>query len=130
MNAEWFVSHYERIADAPVAIDRLRRFILDLAVRGRLVAQDPEDEVAPELQPPVSAAELHQADLPSQWRRAIVGDVLNFKYGKGMKASERKELGPVPVYGSNGIVGFTDQPLTTSPSIIVGRKGSAGALNL
>ena len=55
---------------------------------------------------------------------------MDFQYGKGLKASERAEEGPVPVFGSNGIVGFTDQPLTARPSIIVGRKGSAGALNL
>src|SRR6202035_2446324 len=41
--------HYERIADRPDAIARLRRFILDLAVRGKLVPQDPSDEPASEL---------------------------------------------------------------------------------
>ena len=39
----------ERIADAPDAIARLRRFVLDLAVRGKLVPQDPNDEPASEL---------------------------------------------------------------------------------
>ena len=49
MNAECLLAHYERIADAPEAIPRLRRFILDLAVRGKLVEQDPDDEPASEL---------------------------------------------------------------------------------
>lgn len=49
MNAERLLSHYERIADAPDAIARLRRFILDLAVRGKLVPQDSKDEPASEL---------------------------------------------------------------------------------
>ena len=49
MNAERLLAHYERIADAPDAIPRLRRFILDLAVRGKLVPQDPNDEPASEL---------------------------------------------------------------------------------
>jgi type I restriction enzyme, S subunit len=49
MNADRLLAHYERVADAPDAILRLRRFILDLAVRGRLVAQDPNDEPASEL---------------------------------------------------------------------------------
>ena len=49
MNADRLLDHYERIADAPDAIPRLRRFILDLAVRGKLVAQDPNDEPAAEL---------------------------------------------------------------------------------
>ena len=49
MNADRLLAHYERIADAPDAIARLRRFILDLAVRGKLVPQDANDEPASEL---------------------------------------------------------------------------------
>lgn len=49
MNAERLLAHYERIADAPDAIARLRRFILDLAVRGKLVPQDAKDEPASKL---------------------------------------------------------------------------------
>src|SRR5438874_9737197 len=49
MNAERLLRHYERISDAPDAIPRLRRFALDLAVRGMLVPQDPNDEPASEL---------------------------------------------------------------------------------
>ena len=49
MNADRLLAHYERITDAPDAVPRLRRFILDLAVRGKLVEQDPNDEPASEL---------------------------------------------------------------------------------
>ncbi|MCD4660395.1 restriction endonuclease subunit S [Agrobacterium sp.] len=49
MNADRLLQHYEQIADAPDAIARLRRFVLDLAVRGKLVLQDPKDEPASEL---------------------------------------------------------------------------------
>ena len=41
MNAERLLAHFERISEAPDAIARLRRFILDLVVRGKLVEQDP-----------------------------------------------------------------------------------------
>jgi type I restriction enzyme S subunit len=40
---------YDRVAEAKDAIPRLRRFVLDLAVRGKLVKQDPNDEPASEL---------------------------------------------------------------------------------
>jgi type I restriction enzyme S subunit len=40
---------FDQVAEAPDAIARLRRFVLDLAVRGKLVAQDPADEPASEL---------------------------------------------------------------------------------
>lgn len=49
MNAALLLEHYARMADAPDAIARLRRFVLDLAVRGKLVEQDTTDEPASEL---------------------------------------------------------------------------------
>jgi type I restriction enzyme S subunit len=49
MNSERLLILYDRVFDAPNAIPRLRRFILDLAVRGRLVWQDMADEPASEL---------------------------------------------------------------------------------
>ena len=48
-SAERLFTHFDRIADAPDAVPLLRRFILDLAVRGKLVPQDPNDEPASEL---------------------------------------------------------------------------------
>jgi type I restriction enzyme S subunit len=49
MNAEQLLAYFERISDAPDAITRLRQFVLDLAVRGKLVEQNPDDEPASEL---------------------------------------------------------------------------------
>ncbi|MGE0684444.1 MAG: hypothetical protein AB7P69_26510 [Candidatus Binatia bacterium] len=40
------LEHFDRISEAPDAIPRLRQFILNLAVRGKLVPQDPNDEPA------------------------------------------------------------------------------------
>lgn len=42
-------NNFDRISEAPDAIPRLRRFVLDLAVRGKLVEQDGMDEPASEL---------------------------------------------------------------------------------
>ncbi len=49
MNADQLLDLYDRVAEAPDAIPRLRRFVLDLAVRGKLVEQDAADEPASEL---------------------------------------------------------------------------------
>ena len=49
MNPTQLLAHFDRISEAPDAVARLRRFILDLAVRGKLVEQDPSDEPAAEL---------------------------------------------------------------------------------
>jgi type I restriction enzyme S subunit len=49
MNPEQLLQHFDRISEAPDAIPVLRRFILDLAVRGKLMEQDPNDESAVKL---------------------------------------------------------------------------------
>jgi len=49
MNRDLLLKHFDRISEASDAIPRLRRFILDLAVRGKLVEQDPHDEPAADL---------------------------------------------------------------------------------
>jgi len=49
MTAETLTKYFDRISEAPDAVPRLRRFILDLAVRGKLVEQDLFDEPAAEL---------------------------------------------------------------------------------
>jgi type I restriction enzyme, S subunit len=49
MKAECLLENFDRIAESPGSIAHLRRFILDLAVRGKLVEQDSNDEPASEL---------------------------------------------------------------------------------
>ena len=49
MNADHLLTLYDHVTEAPDAIARLRRLVLDLAVRGRLVHQDATDEPASEL---------------------------------------------------------------------------------
>jgi type I restriction enzyme S subunit len=49
MNQDLVLEHLNRISDAPDAVPRLRRFVLDLAVRGKLVQQDRSDEPASDL---------------------------------------------------------------------------------
>lgn len=130
MNAALLLKHYERVADAPDAVARLRRFVLDLAVRGKLVQQDPKDEFASEMLGEAGIKDFAIFAERPGWASAKVGRLMAFQYGKGLPESERLENGPIPVFGSNGVIGSTHSALTKRPAIIVGRKGSAGALNL
>ncbi len=98
MNADGLLRVYERAADAPDAVARLRRFILDLAVRGKLVAQDSSDEPATELLKRIAAekvrlvkvgeigkekllaCEVGRVDfkLPANWRWTRLADVTSY----------------------------------------------------
>ena len=59
-----------------------------------------------------------------------VGEILQLEYGKPLGEKDRKPNGPYPAYGANGVKCRTDIFYHDEPSIIVGRKGSAGEINL
>lgn len=63
------------------------------------------------------------------WTTQKLGDLFEFKYGKGLTAEHRQVGGSVKVYGSNGVIGRHDHPLSKGPTVIVGRKGSVGEIN-
>ena len=46
-----------------------------------------------------------------------------------MPERERDPFGDVPVFGSNGIVGYHNKALTSGPTVIIGRKGTIGAVH-
>jgi type I restriction enzyme S subunit len=112
MKADRLLAHYEQIADTPDAIPHLRRFILDLAVRGKLVPQDPNDEPASELlkrilaekarlkvkclSAPLKSDEI-PFELPIGWSWSRVGDICS-KTGSGSTPRGGKE-----VYKSKGV---------------------------
>ncbi|WP_374418892.1 restriction endonuclease subunit S [Stutzerimonas kunmingensis] len=139
------------LAGAPNGIKKLRELILELAVRGKLVPQDPNDEPASELLKRIAEEKARleangktqkqksfkkigddekSFDLPERWAWQRFGQVFSLEYGDNLPANKRSNTGEYPVYGSNGIVGTHNTYFVGSPCIVVGRKGSAGALNL
>ncbi|MYV98852.1 restriction endonuclease subunit S [Streptomyces sp. SID3343] len=56
-----------------------------------------------------------------------LGSVIDLRYGKSLPSVKRKQ-GSVPVYGSGGIAGSHDEILVPGPGVIVGRKGTVGAI--
>ena len=63
--------------------------------------------------------------IPEGWEVPTIGDVLDLRYGKALKATERRG-GPVAVVGSSAVVGWHDVALTLGPAIVLGRKGNVG----
>lgn len=132
-------------------IKKLRELILELAMRGKLVPQDPNDEPASELLKRIAAekAELMKQGkikkqkplpeisedekpfkLPEGWEWVRFGNIYEMEYGNNLPQEKRTNTGEYNVYGSNGVVGTHDVACVNSPCIVIGRKGSAGALNL
>lgn len=65
--------------------------------------------------------------MSNGWNPHTLGDLVELEYGRSLPESARR-VGQVPVYGSNGKVGAHNEALIAGPGIIVGRKGSVGAV--
>lgn len=61
-------------------------------------------------------------------RRVRLGDLLDLAYGRALPAGLRVSAGDVPVYGSSGKIGTHGEALVPGPGIVVGRKGTVGAV--
>ena len=66
--------------------------------------------------------------VPVDWEITSLGKIVYLEYGASLPERKRKK-GDVPVYGSSGIVGCHSKSLVDRPGIIVGRKGTVGAVN-
>jgi type I restriction enzyme S subunit len=65
--------------------------------------------------------------LPDGWTMRRLGDILTLNYGKALKKDIR-QAGPFPVYGSGGSNSSHIEALVSSPTVIVGRKGTVGSI--
>lgn len=66
-------------------------------------------------------------EIPAGWTTSAIDQLLELSYGKGLTANAR-EGGDIPVYGSNGRVGWHNKALVRGPGIVVGRKGNPGTV--
>lgn len=64
--------------------------------------------------------------IPKEWNVFELKEIANVKYGKAIP----KKGGEIPVIGSSGIYAWTDRPLVEFPTLVIGRKGTAGAVHL
>ncbi len=70
------------------------------------------------------------ANPGEEWEEKKLGEIIKLEYGKPLSNSKRKSDGVYPVYGANGEKDRSNEYYYDKYSIIVGRKGSAGEINL
>ena len=124
-------------------IKKLRELILELAVRGKLVPQDTNDEPASILLERVAAEKAHLIEngkgkknkslpkisndekwfsLPSGWKWVRFGELFQVKSGNNLSKSKMKD-GDIPVFGGNGITGYHNESNVGKSTIVIGRVG-------
>jgi type I restriction enzyme S subunit len=114
MNPPQIISLFDRVSESRDAIPKLRRLILDLAVRGKLVEGDRIDARASELlrtiqserarlvkigkirkqqTSPVIESEEVPFDVPGHWALVRLGDALELVNGRAFKPNEWSKIG-------------------------------------
>ena len=109
-------------------IKQTKSKILDLAIHGKLVPQDPNDEPAIELlkriNPDFTPCDNgHYTQLPEGWAICKMKQITSITNGKSQKNVETLN-GIYPIYGSGGVIGRANQYLCIAGSTIIGRKGT------
>lgn len=143
-SGDQLLAMYDRVAGAEDAIPRLRRFVLDLAVRGKLVEQDAGDEPASRLLERIEAEkerkqrekrikrpiELEPVDVsqapyivPSGWQWAYLNDLTELVYGKLLPTSELLTNG-FDVFGANGIIGKYSEYIYDDEMLLISCRGA------
>ena len=61
--------------------------------------------------------------MAGECRASTWGDEISLEYGKALRGHDQTE-GRYRVFGSNGAIGWTSEPLAAGPGVILGRKGA------
>jgi type I restriction enzyme, S subunit len=143
-NWQRIATHFDVLLDRPEAVDALEQTILQLAVRGLLVPQDPSDEPASVLLQKVRTEKDHLTaqgkfkrdkplppitdeekpfGLPQGWEWVRLNDLIRIGSGDGLTAAQMAPNGTIPVYGGNGVNGHHDQANVDEPTVVIGRVG-------
>ena len=118
------------------AAKRLDKKVLDLAIRGKLVPQDPDDEPASELVKRIAASHKSpckkQSELihppfaiPQSWEWVRLGAICEILDSKRKPvAKSKRKPGPYPYYGATCIQDFVSDFIFDEPLVLLGEDGA------
>lgn len=138
------IAAFEDLADAPDGVKRLRELVLQLAVRGKLVPQDPNDEPASHFLALVAETKRNAGsgksrrhawdligstpwELPPGWAWAPFGDTNVNRDGERVPVSSEERqgrVGPYDYYGASGVIDTIDGFLFDKPLLLIGEDGA------
>lgn len=103
MNAETFLEQFGHLAEAPTGIPKLRELILQLAMIGELLPQDPNDKLFVGPQKIVQSEHRHPTDdgviqdsratVREGWTSRKIGEICNLRNGRAYKKPELLNAG-------------------------------------
>ena len=140
--------HFDSLFSTEASIDALKQTILQLAVMGRLVPQDPNDEPASELLKRIQAEKARLVaegkirkdkplpaigdddnpfELPVGWEWAFFGTVMISRDGERIPVSKeerdhREKL--YDYYGASGVIDKIDGFIFDKPLLLIGEDGA------
>jgi len=140
--------HFDTLFTTESSIDALKQALLQLAVMGKLVPQDPSDEPASELLKRIAEERAQAASqgrgrkvktatdyrasntevtVPAGWSLSTVGEVTICRDGERIAVSQAEREGrpkTYDYYGASGVIDKIDGFLFDKPLLLVGEDGA------
>lgn len=142
------LDHFHEAITTVEDVEKLKKYILQLAMQGKLVEQDPDDEPASELLkriekekdqlikekkikkqkplPPITEEEKPY-ELPQGWEWVRFGDLTVNRDGERVplsKSIREKRKGNYDYYGASGVIDKIDDYLFDKPLLLIGEDGA------
>lgn len=140
---QFLTTHFHELYSVKENVKELRKAVLQLAVMGKLVPQDSNDQPASELLKEIQSEKARLVAegkvkkseslpavkdeekpfaIPKGWEWVRLGEVIRVSSGENL-TKEKMLLGEFPVFGGNGITGYHNKFNTKESTIVIGRVG-------
>jgi type I restriction enzyme, S subunit len=120
-------STIQKVNEIIAKTERLKKGLMKELLTGRIRAEEKDGKIVFRKETEFKEdAEIGK--IPKDWEVVKLETIFNFKNGR---RPEFKETGKIPVYGANGIMGYTDKFIVDNDfTLVIGRVGAPGEVHL